>query len=135
MRYGLHREGLGTEVKRRIMLGTYALSAGYYEAYYLKAQKVRRLLRQDFDKAFESVDVILGPTSPVLPFKIGERVADPLAMYLVDIYTVPVNLTGLPGMSMPAGFVDGLPVGLHLISKPFDEQTLFAAGNAIEQIR
>ncbi len=149
MRYGIHEdtenleesylrnrgEGLGTEVKRRIMLGTYALSAGYYEAYYLKAQKVRRLLRQDFDKAFESVDVILGPTSPVLPFKIGERLADPLAMYLVDIYTVPVNLAGLPGMSMPAGFVEGLPVGLHLISKPFDEQTLFAAGNIIEQIR
>lgn len=128
-------EGFGTEVKRRIMLGTYALSAGYYEAYYLKAQKVRRLLRQDFDKAFESVDVILGPTSPVLPFKIGERLADPLAMYLVDIYTVPVNLAGLPGMSMPIGFVDGLPVGLHLISKPFDEQTLFATGNIIEQIR
>ena len=148
MRYGFHvdtgnleesyvrnrGEGLGTEVKRRIMLGTYALSAGYYEAYYLKAQKVRTLLKQDFDKAFESVDVILGPTSPVLPFKLGERAADPLAMYLVDIYTVPVNLTGLPAMSMPAGLVDGLPVGLHLVSKPFDEQTLFAAGNIIEQI-
>ncbi len=149
MRYGLHGdaggldesylgnrgEGLGTEVKRRIMLGTYALSAGYYDAYYLKAQKVRRLLRQDFDKAFEAVDVILGPTSPVLPFKLGERMADPLAMYLVDIYTVPVNLAGLPAMSVPAGLVDGLPVGLHLVAKPFDEQTLFETGSIIEQIR
>ncbi|MBI4122738.1 MAG: Asp-tRNA(Asn)/Glu-tRNA(Gln) amidotransferase subunit GatA [Parcubacteria group bacterium] len=135
-------EGLGTEVKRRIMLGTYALSAGYYDAYYLKAQKVRRLLKQDFEKAFESVDVILGPTSPVVPFKLGERMTDPLAMYLVDIYTVPVNLAGLPALSVPAGSVDrlpagqaGLPVGLHLISKPFDEQTLFETGTIIEQIR
>ena len=112
-------ENLGAEVKRRIMLGTYALSAGYYEAYYLKALKIRTLLKQDFDSAFQKVDVIMGPVSPFLPFKIGEKVENPLSMYLVDIYTVPVNLVGLPGLSVPAGKVGGLPVGLQMISKPF----------------
>ena len=125
-------QGFGEEVKRRIMLGTYALSAGYYEAYYLKAQKVRSLLKQDFDNAFEKVDVIAGPVAPLLPFKLGERTADPLAMYLADIYTVPVNLTGLPAISLPAGVDQGLPVGLQLIGKPFCEQTLFDAGKLFE---
>jgi aspartyl-tRNA(Asn)/glutamyl-tRNA(Gln) amidotransferase subunit A len=121
-------EGLGVEVKRRIILGTYALSAGYYEAYYNKAQKVRTLLKQDFQKAFEKVDVIVGPVSPFLPFKIGERVTDPLQMYLVDIYTVPVNLAGLPALSVPAGTVGNLPVGLHMIAPAFEEQRLFETG-------
>lgn len=127
-------EGLGMEVKRRIMLGTYALSAGYYEAYYNKAQKVRTLLKQDFEKAFEKVDVIAGPVSPFLPFKIGERVTDPLQMYLVDIYTVPVNLAGLPALSIPAGKVGNLPVGLHMIAPAFEEQRLFETGKLFETL-
>ena len=148
IRYGLHKEstdlldeyldsrgeGLGKEVKRRIMLGTYALSAGYYEAYYLKAQKVRSLLKQDFEKAFENVDVVMGPTSPVLPFKIGERTQDPLAMYLIDIYTVPVNLVGLPAISLPVGKVGDLPVGLQVIAPPFREDILFAVGKTLENL-
>lgn len=132
--YLLNRgQGFGEEVKRRIMLGTFALSAGYYEAYYLKAQQVRTLLRQDFEKAFEKVDVIAGPVSPFLPFKIGERFQDPLAMYLVDIYTVSVNLAGLPAISVPAGFADSLPVGLHLIANSFQEQLLFDTAKVFEQ--
>ncbi len=127
-------EGFGAEVKRRIMLGTYALSAGYYDAYYSKAQKIRTLLKQDFDKAFETVDIIAGPVSPFLPFKIGERVQDPLAMYLVDVYTVPVNLAGLPAMSLPVGKVGSLPVGLQLIAPPFCENILFETGKAIEKL-
>lgn len=127
-------EGFGAEVKRRIILGTYALSAGYYEAYYNKAQKVRTLLKQDFEKAFEEVDVIVGPTSPFLPFKIGERITDPLQMYLVDIYTVPVNLAGLPALSVPAGKVGNLPVGLHMIAPAFREDTLFEAGKLFEKL-
>ncbi|MBI2124015.1 MAG: Asp-tRNA(Asn)/Glu-tRNA(Gln) amidotransferase subunit GatA [Candidatus Wildermuthbacteria bacterium] len=127
-------EGLGTEVKRRVILGTYALSAGYYEAYYNKAQKVRTLLKQDFQKAFEKVDVIAGPVSPFLPFKIGERITDPLQMYLVDIYTVPVNLAGLPGLSVPAGKVGDLPVGLHMIAPAFEEQRLFETGKLFEKL-
>ena len=128
-------EKLGAEVKRRIMLGTFALSAGYYDAYYAKAQKVRALLRKDFDQVFEKVDVIAGPVSPFLPFKIGERVESPLAMYLVDIYTVTVNLAGLPGLSVPAGKAGNLPVGLQLIAPAFQEQTLFETGKAFEKIR
>jgi aspartyl-tRNA(Asn)/glutamyl-tRNA(Gln) amidotransferase subunit A len=127
-------EGLGTEVKRRIILGTYALSAGYYEAYYNKAQKVRTLLKQDFQKAFEKVDVIVGPVSPFLPFRIGERITDPLQMYLVDIYTVPVNLAGLPALSVPAGKVGNLPVGLHMIAPAFEEQRLFETGKLFEKL-
>tara|TARA_Y100000310_G_scaffold320247_1_gene376486 strand:- start:1190 stop:2602 length:1413 start_codon:yes stop_codon:yes gene_type:complete len=127
-------EGLGKEVKRRIMLGTYALSAGYYDAYYVKAQKVRALLKQDFDKAFKKVDVIMGPTSPVLPFKLGERSADPLAMYLVDVYTVPVNLVGLPALSIPAGKVGNLPVGLHVIAPALGEDVLFQVGKMFESV-
>ncbi len=116
--------GFGREVKRRIMLGTYVLSAGYYEAYYLKALKVRTLIKEDFEKVFSKVDCIITPVSPVFPFKIGERIDDPLKMYLVDIYTVSLNLAGLPGISIPSGSVDGLPVGMQIISKAFDEETI-----------
>jgi aspartyl-tRNA(Asn)/glutamyl-tRNA(Gln) amidotransferase subunit A len=114
-------EGFGPEVKRRIMIGTYALSAGYYDAYYLKAQKIRRLIRDDFQQAFQQVDVIMGPTSPTVAFKLGEKTGDPVTMYLSDIYTISVNLAGLPGMSIPAGFVGALPVGLQIIGNYFNE--------------
>ena len=127
-------EGFGKEVKRRIMLGTYVLSAGYYDAYYLKAQKVRTLIKQDFDRAFETVDSIITPVSPCLPFKLGEKMADPLQMYLVDIYTVSLNLSGLPGMSLNCGTVDGLPVGLQIIGKAFDEEAVLRVGHAYEQM-
>ena len=126
--------GFGTEVKRRIMLGTYALSSGYYDAYYLKAQKVRTLIRQDFLDAFEKVDILLTPVAPTPAFALGEKVNDPLQMYLSDIYTIPVNLAGTCAMSLPGGFsADGLPIGLQLIGKPFDEATILAAGYAFEQ--
>ncbi|MEK7542472.1 MAG: Asp-tRNA(Asn)/Glu-tRNA(Gln) amidotransferase subunit GatA [Patescibacteria group bacterium] len=127
-------EYLGEEVKRRIMLGTYALSEGYYDAYYLKAQKVRTLLQKDFDAAFQNVDVIMGPPSPFLPFKIGERSENPLAMYLVDLYTVPVNLVGLPALSAPAGTAANLPVGLQIIGKPLQENLLFAVAKGLEKL-
>ena len=127
-------EGFGEEVKRRIMLGTYALSAGYYDAYYLRAQKMRTLLLSDFQKVFEEVDVVAGPVSPVLPFKIGERMGDPMSMYLVDAYTVPANLTGLPALSVPAGRVGKLPVGMQFIARKFEESTLFAVGKMLEKI-
>jgi aspartyl-tRNA(Asn)/glutamyl-tRNA(Gln) amidotransferase subunit A len=121
-------EGFGPEVKRRIMLGTYTLSAGYYDAYYLKALKVRRLIRGDYDKAFEQVDFIVGPTTPSPPFKIGEKTDDPLSMYLEDLYTVTTNLAGLGGISIPCGFTkSGLPIGLQLQSRPFDEERLLQA--------
>jgi len=127
-------EGFGAEVKRRIMIGTYALSAGYYDAYYLKAQKLRRLIAEDFRKAFESCDVIMGPTSPTTAFKIGEKSDDPVAMYLSDIYTISVNLAGLPGMSIPAGFDSkGLPVGLQLIGQYFDEARLLNVAHRYQQ--
>ncbi len=126
--------GFGTEVKRRIMLGTYALSAGYYDAYYLKAQKVRTLIKEDFEKAFEQVDVLACPTAPSTAFKAGEKTADPLSMYLVDLMTIPVNLAGLPGISVPCGFDDsGLPIGLQLIGKPLREDQLFQVAYAYEQ--
>ncbi len=127
-------EGFGIEVKRRIMLGTYVLSAGYYDAYYLKAQKVRTLIKEDFERAFESVDCMLTPVSPCLPFKLGEKIADPLQMYLVDIYTVSLNLSGLPGMSVNCGRVEGLPVGLQIIGKAFDEEMVLRVGHAYEQL-
>jgi len=128
-------EGFGAEVKRRIMIGTYALSAGYYDAYYLKAQKLRRLIAEDFHKAFESCDVIMGPTSPTTAFKIGEKSDDPVAMYLSDIYTISVNLAGLPGMSIPAGFdAKGLPVGLQLIGTYFDEARLLNIAHRYQQV-
>lgn len=127
-------EGFGAEVKRRIMLGTYVLSAGYYDAYYTKAQKVRRLIREDFTKAFDQVDVLLTPTSPSPAFKIGEKTTNPLEMYLSDIYTVSANLAGIPGISVPAGTADGgLPVGVQLLGKHFDEQTLLNAAYHIEK--
>ncbi|MGJ5674425.1 MAG: Asp-tRNA(Asn)/Glu-tRNA(Gln) amidotransferase subunit GatA [Nostochopsis sp.] len=126
--------GFGTEVKRRIMLGTYALSAGYYDAYYLKAQKVRTLIKEDFERAFEHFDVLACPTVPSTAFKAGEKTADPLSMYLVDLMTIPVNLAGLPGISVPCGFDDsGLPIGLQLIGKPLREDQLFQVAYAYEQ--
>jgi aspartyl-tRNA(Asn)/glutamyl-tRNA(Gln) amidotransferase subunit A len=125
--------GFGPEVKRRIMLGTYALSAGFYDAWYIKAQKVRTLIRREFDAAFEKYDALITPTSPTVPFKIGERTDDPLAMYLSDICTLPVNIAGVPGISVPAGFVDGLPVGLQVIGKPFSEETILKVAYAYEQ--
>jgi len=117
-------EGFGREVKRRILIGTYALSAGYYDAYYIKAQKIRSLISEDFRQAFEEVDVILGPTTPTPAFKIGEKTRDPVAMYLNDIFTIPANLAGLPGLSMPCGEVDGLPIGMQLVGNYFDESRL-----------
>jgi aspartyl-tRNA(Asn)/glutamyl-tRNA(Gln) amidotransferase subunit A len=128
-------EGFGAEVKRRILLGTYALSAGYYDAYYLRAQKVRALIRHDFDRAFAAgVDAIVSPTSPTPAFKLGEKIDDPLAMYLNDIYTVPVNLAGLPGISVPSGFSKaGLPIGLQLVGRPFEEATLLRLARAAER--
>ena len=126
--------GFGSEVKRRIMLGTYALSAGYYDAYYLKAQKVRTLIRQDFLTAFEACDVIATPVAPTVAFRLGEKTADPLTMYLSDIFTIAVNLAGLPGLSVPCGCdAKGLPIGLQLIGKPFGEDTLLQAAYAYEQ--
>lgn len=126
-------QGFGPEVKRRIMLGTYALSSGYYDAYYLKAQKVRTLIRQDFDKVFEQFDVIVGPTTPTTAFGIGEKVNDPLTMYMNDILTIPVNLAGLPAISIPCGLAEGMPVGLQIIGKPFDESTVLRVAHAYEQ--
>jgi len=125
--------GFGPEVKRRIMLGTYALSSGYYDAYYLKAQKVRTLIKQDFDHIFERYDVIAGPTVPTPAFRIGEQVGDPLTMYLNDILTIPVNLAGIPAISVPCGLVNGLPVGLQIIGKAFDETTVLRTAYAFEQ--
>jgi len=126
-------QGFGQEVRRRIMLGTYSLSAGYYEAYYLKAQKVRTLVKNDFEKVFKEVDAILGPVSPILPFKIGEKVGDPLSMYLVDVYTVAINLVGVPALSLPCGKVGQLPVGLQIIGKPFEEDIILEIGEKFEQ--
>ncbi len=125
--------GFGPEVKRRIMLGTHALSSGYYDAYYLKAQKVRTLIRREFDQAFEKYDALITPTSPVVPFKIGERMDDPLQMYLSDICTLPMNIAGIPAISVPAGFVDDLPVGLQIIGKPLSEEMLLRVAFAYEQ--
>ncbi|MDR7512781.1 MAG: amidase family protein, partial [Armatimonadota bacterium] len=147
MRYGLRaagadlvdtyrqtrRRGFGPEVKRRIMLGTYALSAGYYDAYYLRAQKVRTLVARDFERAFARADVVVMPVAPTPAFAIGERAADPLQMYLADVFTIPVNLAGLPGLALPCGFDGGLPVGLQLIGRPFDEATLLRVGHAYQQ--
>ena len=125
--------GFGQEVKRRILIGTYVLSAGYYDAYYLKAQKVRTMIARDFARAFESVDAILTPTAPSAAFPIGEKMDDPIAMYLNDVFTVPASLAGLPAISVPAGLSgDGLPLGLQLIARPFDEETLFRAAGFLE---
>lgn len=126
-------EGFGEEVKRRIMIGTYALSAGYYDAYYLKAQQCRRLIRDDFLKAYEEVDVIMGPSAPTPAFRFGEKTDDPVAMYMEDIYTINVNLAGLPGISIPAGFIDGMPVGLQIIGNYFDEARLLNVAHKYQQ--
>ena len=125
-------EGFGEEVKRRIMIGTYALSAGYYDAYYRKAQKIRRLIKDDFDRAFEEVDVIIGPTSPHTAFKLGSK-ADPVSMYLEDIYTIAVNLAGLPAASIPAGIANGLPIGMQIIGKYFDEAKILNVAHQFQQ--
>ena len=125
-------EGFGKEVKRRILIGTYALSSGYYDAYYKRAQQVRTLIRRDFETAFEQVDLILSPTAPTTAFKLGEKTSDPLTMYLSDIYTIPVNLAGLPAISVPCGFISDLPVGLQLIGKMFDEATVLRTAHAYE---
>ncbi|NBI29966.1 Asp-tRNA(Asn)/Glu-tRNA(Gln) amidotransferase subunit GatA [Chengkuizengella marina] len=126
-------EGFGQEVKRRIMLGTYSLSSGYYDAYYLKAQKVRTLIKQDFDKVFEKYDVVIGPTAPTTAFKMGSQINDPLTMYLNDICTIPVSLAGIPAISVPCGFVEGLPVGMQIIGKAFDESAVLRVAHAYEQ--
>ena len=125
--------GFGAEVRRRIMIGTYVLSAGYYDAYYVKAMKLRTLILQEFQKAFEDVDVMLTPTSPSTAFAIGEKIHDPIQMYLNDVFTVPASLAGLPAMSLPGGLSgEGLPLGLHLIARPFDEEMLFRVGGVLE---
>jgi aspartyl-tRNA(Asn)/glutamyl-tRNA(Gln) amidotransferase subunit A len=127
-------DGFGVEVKRRIMIGTYVLSAGYYDAYYLKAQKVRALILKDFTDVFRDVDALLTPATPTAAFGQGEKMDDPVTMYLNDIFTVPVNMAGLPGLALPAGLdASGLPLGLQVIGKPFDEETVFAVGAAIER--
>jgi len=126
-------EGFGSEVKRRIMLGTYALSSGYYDAYYKKAQQVRTLIKRDFDQAFEKYDILIGPTAPTTAFRIGEQVGDPLTMYLNDILTIPVSLAGVPAISIPCGLAEGMPVGLQIIGKPFDESTVLRTAHAFEQ--
>jgi aspartyl-tRNA(Asn)/glutamyl-tRNA(Gln) amidotransferase subunit A len=131
--YGETRDrGFGPEVKRRIVLGTFVLSSGYYDAYYLRAQKVRTLIRRDFEEALRSCDVVATPTAPTAAFRLGEKTADPLQMYLADIFTVPASLAGIPGLSVPCGFAGGLPVGLQLLGRPFEEETLFRAGHAYQ---
>jgi len=126
-------KGFGDEARRRIILGTFALSSGYYDAYYRKAQLVRALIRKDFLDAFKKVDVLLTPTSPMLPFKFGDRTSDPLSMYLADLYTVSANLSGVPGLSLNAGFVGELPVGVQLMAPFNEEETLFRAAYALEK--
>jgi len=147
VRYGLRVEGLnlletyrrtrgkgfGPEVKRRMILGTYALSAGYYDAYYVKAQKVRTLIKSEYDRVFEKVDALVTPTSPTVAFAIGAKVNDPLSMYLNDVFTLPVNISGLPGISIPCGLSDGLPVGLQVIANSYQERTMFRVAAAYER--
>ena len=128
------RDGFGDEVRRRIMLGTYVLSSGYYDAYYRKGQQVRRLIREDFDRAFEKVDCIISPTAPTTAFHLGEKFGDPLTMYLADVFTISANVAGLPAISIPAGAVNGLPVGVQFMARAFDEQTLFNAAAGAEVI-
>ena len=141
IRYGSPRENFGDEAKRRIMLGTFTLSAGYYDAYYKKAMAVRTLIKRDFDKAFIKMDAIITPVSPTPPWKLGEKVSDPLKMYLSDIFTVTANLAGIPGLSIPIGFFDpsassgqALPVGMQILGPQFSEGVLFQIGHAYEQI-
>jgi aspartyl-tRNA(Asn)/glutamyl-tRNA(Gln) amidotransferase subunit A len=133
--YGETRDaGFGPEVKRRIVLGTFVLSSGYYDAYYLRAQKVRTLIRRDFEAAFTACDVIATPTTPSPAFKLGEKTANPLEMYLADVFTVPANLAGVPGISVPCGFSNGLPVGLQFVGPMFQEAALLRAGHAVERL-
>ena len=134
-RFGKGFEAFGDEAKRRIIIGTYTLSAGYYDAYYNKALKVRTLIKNDFDKAFEKVDALVCPVSPTVPFKLGEKVRDPLAMYLCDVYIAPMSLAGVPSLSVPAGSVNGLPVGIQFVTKHFDEENLYKIAYAYEQAR
>jgi aspartyl-tRNA(Asn)/glutamyl-tRNA(Gln) amidotransferase subunit A len=134
MYFKTRAEGFGSEVKRRIMLGTYALSAGYYDAYYLKAQRVRTLIKKDFDEAFKKVDVIMAPTAPEVAFRFGEKTGDPIKMYLSDVLTIPCNIAGLPGISVPCGFSsDGLPIGIQVLGKPFDEGSVLRVAHAYER--
>jgi aspartyl-tRNA(Asn)/glutamyl-tRNA(Gln) amidotransferase subunit A len=126
-------EGFGAEVKRRIMTGTYVLSAGYFDAYYLKAQQIRQLIADDFARAFREVDVVVGPTAPTPAFALGSKTDDPITMYLNDIYTIAANLAGLPGISVPCGLVDGLPVGLQIVGPTFAEARLFTAAHAYQR--
>ena len=133
MYFKTREEGFGEEVKRRILIGTYVLSAGYYDAYYLKAQKIRRLISEDFTSAFQKCDVIMGPSAPSVAFNAGEKKEDPLAMYMQDIYTISTNLAGLPAMSIPAGFVSNLPVGLQLIGNHFSEAKLLNIAHSFQQ--
>ena len=128
-------EGFGDEVKRRIMIGTYVLSAGYYDAYYKKAQQVRKIIKDNFDQVFKEVDLLITPTTPSSAFKLGEKIDDPLQMYLEDMFTIPANMAGIPGISVPAGFSNNMPVGIQLMGKPFDEKTLLRAAYAYEQAR
>jgi aspartyl-tRNA(Asn)/glutamyl-tRNA(Gln) amidotransferase subunit A len=135
IRYGNGRDSFGAEAKRRIMLGTYVLSAGYYDAYYLKAQKVRSKLCGDFDNVFEKVDAMIAPVSPASAFKLGEKTSDPLQMYLADIYTASANLTGIPGLAIPSGFnKNGMPLGFQLLGPRFSENTLFALGEMYQEV-
>lgn len=127
-------QGFGPEVRRRIMLGTYALSAGYYDAYYRRAQQVRTLIKRDFEQVFTQVDLLAAPTSPTVAFPIGQKINDPLAMYLSDVCTLPINLAGVPALVVPCGFSEGLPVGLQLIGRPFDEATLLRVGDAYQRL-
>ena len=127
------REGFGPEVRRRIILGTYALSAGYYNRYYLKALQVRTLIRNDFERAFKSCDILAGPTMPILPFRLGEKISDPLALYMCDILTVPANLVGCPAISVPCALADGLPVGLQMMAPFFREDLLLRAGRIVAE--
>lgn len=133
IRFGHSRDQFGAEVKRRIMLGTFALSTGYYDDYFAKAAKVRNLIKQDFEKVFEVCDVIVGPVSPTVAWNLGEKVSDPLTMYLSDAYTIPANLAGIPGLSVPCGFSDNLPVGLQILGKYMDEETILNIGEVYEQ--
>jgi aspartyl-tRNA(Asn)/glutamyl-tRNA(Gln) amidotransferase subunit A len=128
-------EGFGDEPKRRIMLGAYSLSSGYFDEYYMKAQQVRALVKQDFDKAFEKVDILVGPTAPTTAFGFGEKTGDPVEMYLADIYTAAINLAGLPAISIPCGKVDNLPVGLQIIGRQFDEPTILKTAYTYEQMK
>jgi len=127
------RIGFGAEVRRRVILGTYALSAGYYNKYYLKALKIRTLIRRDFEAAFQKFDVVVGPTMPIPPFKIGEKIQDPLALYMCDIDTVPVNLAGLPAISIPCGFTEGLPIGMHITAPLFHEDLMLRVAYTFEK--